>query len=110
MNRLLLVVMVLLCTTVSSFAKREIDLRDQFRFPKPPIEVFIDDQILEFDISKDFGVLNILIEDVSGNIVFNSSIEGYGRNIPLELDLKKGTYIIIVLSDEYKLWGDFSIE
>ena len=110
MNRLLLVVMVLLCATVSGFAKRKIHLYSQARFPKPPIEVFIDDQILEFDISKDFGVLNILIEDVSGNIVFNSSIEGCGRSIPLELDLKKGTYIIIVLSDEYKLWGNFSIE
>ena len=38
------------------------------------------------------------------------TIEGYSRTIPLELDLKKGTYIIIVLSDEYKLWGNFSIE
>ena len=84
-------------------------MNGQTRFPKPPIEVFIDDQILEFDISKDFGVLNILIEDVSGNIVFNSSIEGCGRSIPLELDLKKGTYIIIVLSDEYKLWGKMCI-
>ena len=48
--------------------------------------------------------------NVAGNIVFDSSIEGYSRTIPLELDLKKGTYIIIVLSDEYKLWGNFSIE
>lgn len=102
--------MVLLCTTVSGFAKRKIDLNGQTRFPKPPIEVFIDDQILEFDISNDLGTLNVLIEDISGNTVFNSSVEGYGRNIPLELDLKKGTYIIIVISDEYKLWGDFSIE
>lgn len=102
---------MLLCITVAGFAKREkIYLNDRARSLMLPIEAYIDDQVLEFEISEELGALDIVIEDVSGNIVFNSSIEGCDRSIPLELDLKKGTYIIIVLSDEYKLWGDFSIE
>lgn len=110
MNRLLLVVMVLLCATVSGFAKRKIHLNSQARFPKPPIEVFIDDQILEFDISKDFGVLNILIEDVSGNVVYRSTIDGNKGMVPLNLDLKEGEYVLIITSEEQVLWGNLSVE
>lgn len=110
MNRLLLVVMVLLCATISGFAKRKIDLNGQTRFPKPPIEVFIDDQILEFDISKDFGVLNILIEDVSGNVVYRSTIDGNKGMVPLNLDLKEGEYVLVITSEEQALWGNLSVE
>lgn len=110
MNRLLLVVMVLLCATVSGFAKRKIHLNSQARFPKPPIEVFIDDQILEFDISKDFGVLNILIEDVSGNVVYRSTIDGNKGMVPLNLDLKEGEYVLVITSEEQALWGNLSVE
>ena len=110
MKRCLLVAM-LLCVTIAGFAKREkIYLNDRRRSLMPPIEAYIDGQVLEWGIPDELKTLDIVIEDVAGNIVFDSSIEGYSRTIPLELDLKKGTYIIIVLSDEYKLWGNFSIE
>ena len=103
--------MTLLCVTMAGFAKREkIDLDDQFRSLKPSIEAYIDERVLELKISEDLGTLDILIEDVSGNVVFSSIIEGNNDTIPLELDLKEGGYVLIITCKEHILWGNFEIE
>lgn len=103
--------MVLLCITKAGFAKREkIDLMDQARSLMPSIEAYIDDRMLELEISEDLGILDLLIEDVSGNVVFNSVIDGNKGSIPLGLDLKKGDYVLVIASKEHILLGSFSIE
>lgn len=82
--------MVLLCVTKAGFAKREkIDLMDQARSLMPSIEAYIDDRMLELEISEDLGILDLLIEDVFGNVVFDSVIDGNNGSVPLGLDLKK---------------------
>lgn len=108
MKRFLLIAM-LLCVTMTGFAKRKkIDLDDQSRSLKPLIEAYIDDQMLEFKISEELGTLDILIEDISGNVVFSSMIDGNSRVIPLELE--KGGYNLIITSKEYILFGNFYID
>lgn len=102
--------MVMLCTVVSGHSKRNIKLRDQARHLKYPIEVYIDGQTLEFDISNESDVFDVVIEDVSGNIVDNYVIEKSCGLIPIELSLQKGIYIIIVTCNECKLCGEFYIE
>lgn len=107
----LLFIMALLCVTMAGFAKREkIDLRDQERSLMPSIEAYIDDRMLEFEISEDLGTLDILIKDVSGNVVFSSVIGGNHVAIPLGFDLKKGDYILVVASKEHMLCGNFFVE
>ena len=70
MKRCLLVAM-LLCVTIAGFAKREkIYLNDRRRSLMPPIEAYIDGQVLELGISDELKTLDIVIEDVAGNIVF----------------------------------------
>lgn len=55
MKRFLLI-MALLCVTMAGFAKREkIDLNDQTRSLMPSIEAYIDDRMLELEISEDLG-------------------------------------------------------
>lgn len=106
-----LFIMALLCVTMAGFAKREkIDLRDQERSLMPSIEAYIDDRMLELEISEDLGTLDILIEDVSGNVVFSSVIDGNYAAVPLGLDLKKGDYVLIIASKEYILCGNFCVE
>lgn len=105
-----LLIAVFLCIAELGFAKKKIHLRAKYRSPIPPIEVCIDGKILEFNILNDVQMLDILIEDVSGNIVFSSSVSGNVLNIPLELDLEKGIYAIIITYDEKIFWGDFSID
>lgn len=106
-----LFIMVLLCVTMAGFANREkIDFDDQQRSLMPSIEAYIDERVLEFDISEDLGTLDILIKDVSGNVVFSSVIDGNHAVVPLGLDLKKGDYVLIIASKEHILLGSFSIE
>lgn len=101
--------MVLLCVTMAGFAKRKkIYLNDHSRSLLPLIEAYIDDRMLELDISEDLGTLDILIEDVSGNVVFSSVIDGNNGVIPLELE--KGIYNLIITSKGHILLGNFSIE
>lgn len=108
MKRFLLI-MALLCVTMAGFAKREkIDLMDQARSLMPSIEAYIDERILEFEISEDLGTFDIFIKDVSGNVVFNSVIDGNNGVIPLELE--KGNYNLIITSKGHFLLGNFSIE
>ena len=108
MKRSLLIAM-LLCVTIAGFAKREkIDLNDQARSLMPPIEAYIDGKVLEFEISEELGTLDILVKDVSGNVVFNSVIDGNNGVIPLELE--KGNYGLIITSKGHFLLGNFSIE
>lgn len=105
----LLFIMALLCVTMAGFAKREkIDLRDQERSLKPSIEAYIDERMLELEISEDLGTLDILIEDVSGNVIFSSVIDGNNGVIPLELE--KGIYNLIITSKGHILLGEFSIK
>lgn len=103
--------MLLLLATVSGFAdKSKVYLTSRARIPLPLIEVYIDGKTLEFDLSEDLGALDISIEDGSGNVVFNSFIEGDNGVIPLELDLEKGNYVLVITNEKYILWGDFSVE
>lgn len=109
MKRCMLIAM-LLCVTIAGFAKRDkIYLDDRFRSLMPPIEAYIDGRVLEFEIAEELGTLDIIIEDVSGNVVYSSSIEGNGT-VPLVLDLKDGEYVLVVTSEELELWGDFKVE
>lgn len=109
MNRLFLL-MVMLCVVVSGHSKRKIDLRDQARHPGPPIEVYIDDRILEFDILNESGVFNVIIKDVSGNIVFTSFVDCKVGITPIELAVEKGEYVIYIDYMGYKSKGNFFVE
>lgn len=101
--------MALLCVTMTGFAKREkIYLDDRSRSLLPLIEAYIDERILEFEISEDLGTLDILIEDVSGNVIFSSVINGNYVAIPLKLG--KGNYNLIIASKEHIHLGNFFIE
>ena len=72
MKRCMLIAM-LLCVTIAGFAKRDkIYLDDRFRSLMPPIEAYIDGRVLEFEIAEELGTLDIIIEDVSGNVVYSS--------------------------------------
>ena len=94
-----LLIAMLLCVTIAGFAKREkIDLNDQRRSLMPSIEAYIDGQVLEFGISDELGILDVIIEDVSGNVVYRSTIDGNKGMIPLDLDLKEGEYVLIINS------------
>lgn len=105
----LLFIMALLCVTMAGFAKREkIDLVDQTRSLMPSIEAYIDERMLELDISEDLGTLDILIEDVSGNVVFSSVIDGNHAAVPLKLG--EGNYNLIIASKEHIHLGNFSIK
>lgn len=105
-----LLIAVLLCITELGFSKNKIHLRAKYRSPIPPIEVCIDGKTLEFEISESLSTLDVLIRDVSGNVVFNSMIDGDKGFIPLTLDLRKGNYILIITCGEHFFWGDFCIE
>lgn len=110
MKRFLLI-MALLCVTIAGFAKREkIYLDDCSRSLMPSIEAYIDGQMLELEISEDLGTLDILIKDVSGYVVYRSTINGNKGMIPLDLDLKKGESVLIITSEEQMLWGNFNVK
>lgn len=70
--------------------------------------MYIDNHMLEFEVSEDLETLDILIEDVSGNSIFSSIIDGNSSVIPL--GLKKGSYILIITYKDHILWGDFCVE
>lgn len=107
--KIFLLIMALLCVTIAGFAKREkIYLNDRSRSLLPLIEAYIDARMLEFEISEDLGTLDIVIEDVSGNVVLSSAIDGNNGVVPLELE--KGNYNLIITSKEYILLGNFSVE
>lgn len=109
MKKCLLIAM-LLCVTIAGFAKRDkIDLETRVRSLMPPVGAYIDGRVLEFEISEELGTLDIVIEDVSGNVVYSSSLEGNGT-IPLVLDLKEGEYVLVITSEEQVLWGNFSVK
>ncbi len=110
MRKYLLIAM-LLCVAVAGYAKREkIHLNDQRRSLVPPIEAYIDAQVLEFEIAEEFGTLDILIEDVSGNEVYRSTIGGNKGMFLLDLDLKDGEYVLVITSEENVFWGNFSVK
>lgn len=105
-----LLITVLLCIAELGFAKKKIHLRAKARSPIPPVEVCIDGKILEFEILESMRTLDVLIRDVSGDVVFNSMINGGKGVIPLTLDLRNGDYILIIADGEHIFWGDFCIE
>lgn len=109
MYRVLLIA-VLLCIAELGLAKKKINLHARARYPIPPIEVSIDGKVLEFELLNDVQILDVLIEDASGNIVFSSSVHGNFLDNPFELDLEKGIYTIIITCNENIFWGDFSID
>lgn len=110
MKRFLLI-MALLCVTIAGYAKREkIYLDDRSRSLLPLIEAYIDDRMLELETSEDLGTLDILIKDVSGNMVYCSTIKGNKGMILLDLDLKKGEYVLIITSEEQVFFGNFSVK
>lgn len=94
----------------AGFAKKNIPLEARARFPMPPIEVFIDDRLLEMNIQENVGMINVFIKDAYGNVVFNTSVEGKVGSTPMGLELNKGTYIIFINCQNHILWGSFSIE
>ena len=53
---------------VSGFAKKEIVLKDQFRSPQPPIEVFIDEESRELtlDLKNGEEYIKVIITDFPG--------------------------------------------
>lgn len=104
--------MVLLCATVSGFAKRKIDLIDQFRYPKPPIEVFIDEEgkELTLDLKKGEENIRVVITDFSGNSICNDDVRVDGTCIlPLPM-IEKGEYVLYIFLDEIELQGFFEIK
>ena len=108
MKKCLLVAM-LLCVTVAGFAKREkIPLEDRVRSLMPPVEAYIDGRV--FEIVEELGTLDIVIEDVSGNLVYSSTIEGNNGTTALELGLKEGKYILLINSGNSLLSGYFVVE
>lgn len=112
MNRLLLVVMVLLCATVSGFAKRKIHLNSQARFPKPPIEVFIDEKSKELtlDLRKGKENVRVVITDFSGNSICNEEVRVDNTCLlPLPM-IEKGDYILYIFWEDIELRGFFEIK
>lgn len=109
MYRLLLVA-VLSCIAISGFARKKVYLEARTRFPMPPIEVYIDNRTLEFNVPEDVGRINILIKDVSGNVIFDSFIENQVGVFPIELGLSKGSHIVILSYQNHRVWGNFDIE
>ena len=109
MYRLLLVA-ILSCITIGGFARRKVYLDDRARYPIPPVEVYIDERILAIDILEDTGVINVSIKDVSNNVIFSSFFNGEKSSIPVDLFLKKGTYIITIDCQNYRAYGDFYVE
>lgn len=110
MNRSILVVL-LLCVMVSGFAKKEIVLKDQFRSPQPPIEVFIDEESRELTLDLKNGKENIkvIITDFSGNSIYNNEVKMEGIYVlPLPM-IGKGKYVLYIFLDEIELQGFFEI-
>lgn len=110
MKRCLLIAMLLFVTITGFADRKKIDLEDRARSLMPPVEVYIDGRVLEFEIVEELGTLDIFIADVSGNVVYRSIIDGNNGIIPLRLDLERGSYVLIVTSKEHVLVGSLCIE
>ena len=112
MNRLLLVVMVLLCATVSGFAKRKIHLNSKARFPKPPIEVFIDEKSKELtlDLRKGKENVRVVITDFSGNSICNEEVRVDNTCLLSLPMIEKGDYILYIFWEDIELRGFFEIK
>ena len=112
MNRLLLVVMVLLCATISGFAKRKTDLNGHTRFPKPPIEVFIDEESKELtlDLRKGKENVRVVITDFSGNNICNDNMKVDGTCLLSLPMIQKGDYILYIFLEDVELQGFFEIK
>lgn len=110
MNRLFLL-MVMLCVVASGHSKRKIDLRDQFRHPKPPIEVYIDEESKELTLDLREGKENVrvVIADLSGNGICNEEISNstYVLSLP---QIEKGEYVLYIFLEDIELQGFFEIK
>lgn len=103
--------MVMLCVVAFGHSKREIKLRDQFKQPKPPIEVYIDadNKELLFDLRKGKENVRVVITDFSGNNICNNDIcidDTYMLPLPM---IDKGKYILYLYLEDIELQGFFEI-
>ncbi|WP_293712585.1 hypothetical protein [uncultured Parabacteroides sp.] len=105
-----LLIAILFCIAETGFAKMQIDLQAQTRCPITPVEVFFDSQTLDVGILSHIGIIDVVIEDHFGNVVFRTSLNGTPGIVSLGIGLKKGEYVIWINSLGYKAKGDFFIE
>lgn len=110
MYRLLLVA-VLSCIAISGFARKKVYLEARFRFPMPPIEVFIDEEYKELtlDIGNELLGTKILVTDVTGCVICSEELNSEGVSI-LELPrIEKGKYLISIFVGDIEFYGFFEI-
>lgn len=111
MYRLLLVA-ILSCIAISSFAKKKIALNGQTRCPLPPVEVFIDEvnKELVLDLEEGNEIFSVTITDLSGNSIYLDKIKVEDIYIlPLPV-IEKGEYILSIFIGGMELQGIFDIE
>lgn len=104
--------MVMLCVVASGHSKRKIDLRDQFRHPKPPIEVYIDEESKELTLDLREGKENVrvVIADFSDNDICNVEISVNGIYVLPLPTIGTGNYFLSIIVGDTELQGFFSIE
>lgn len=110
MNRLFLII-VMLCIVVSGYSKKKIKLREQARYPKPQIEVYIDEDNKEllFDSRRGKENVRVVITDFSGNNICNNDISIDDTHmLPLPM-IDKGKYILYIYLEDMELQGFFEI-
>lgn len=110
MYRLLLVA-ILSCITISGFAKKKIALKDQARSLEFPIDAFIDNRIIELTIMEEIDEINVIIEGVSGQVIYSTKINAKRDVIvPIPFDVNNGYYNLVVFFNGQSLYGSFILE
>lgn len=69
-----------------------------------------DSQTLDVSILSHIGIIDVVIEDHFGNVIFNTSLNGNPGIVSLGIGLKKGEYVIWINSLGYKAKGGFFVE
>lgn len=109
----LLVVMILL-SCLSGYAKKAIPLEGLYRYEQNFVEAYIDDTNKELTVqfNEDIGSVCIVVVDDKGNVIYNEVVESsddFVEKISLYKVLK-GDYILCLSSNRYELVGKFIVE
>lgn len=107
----LFVVAILSCIAILGFAKKQIVLENQTRFPIFQIEAFIDEGSKELilDFGKDQRSVRVIITDLSGNTICNEEIVMRGISVLPLPAINKGEYVLSLSFENVELYGFFDI-
>lgn len=111
MNRLLLVMLLLVMVT-TGFAKKNIPLEAEARFPIPSVEAFIDEESKELilNIENNSKNIRVVITDFSGNIICSNEVVVDGIFVLSLPAVTKGEYVLSLFFENTELRGSFSLE